>query len=149
MKTHTVDRKIMWGDLDSLGIVFYPRFYEWIDASGHLFFEAVGLTIGDMWRDRKILFGLVETSCRYQRPGRYHQEIRITTHVDALTEKTATLKHLIMDRPTGALLVEGYERRICLDVSDPDNFRAIDIPADILAVLEDAIKDRITDFTSA
>ncbi|MFO7600650.1 MAG: acyl-CoA thioesterase [Candidatus Desulfacyla sp.] len=136
MKIHTVDRKIMWGDLDSLGIVFYPRFYEWIDASGHLFFEAVGLTLGDMWRKRKILFGLVETSCRYQRPGRYHQEIRIATHLDALGEKTATLKHLIMDRPTGALLVEGYEKRICLDVSDPDNFRAMDIPDDILNVLK-------------
>jgi len=136
MKTHTVDRKIMWGDLDSLGIVFYPRFYEWIDASGHLFFEAAGLTLGDMWRKRKILFGLVETSCRYQRPGRYHQEIRIATRLDALGEKTTTLKHLIMDRPTGALLVEGYEKRICLDVSDPDNFRAMDIPGDILNVLK-------------
>jgi len=136
MKIHTVDRKIMWGDLDSLGIVFYPRFYEWIDASGHLFFEAVGLPQGDMWRKRKMLFGLVETSCRYQRPGRYHQEIRIATHLDALGEKTATLKHQIMDRPTGALLVEGYEKRICLDVSDPDDFRAIDIPDDILNVLK-------------
>jgi len=126
----------MWGDLDSLGIVFYPRFYEWIDASGHLFFEAVGLAQGDMWRKRKMLFGLVETSCRYQRPGRYHQEIRIATHLHSLGEKTATLKHLIMDRPTGALLVEGYEKRICLDVSDPDDFRAMDIPDDILDVLK-------------
>ncbi len=141
MRTHTVDRKIMWGDLDSLGIVFYPRFYEWIDASGHLFFEAIGLTLGDMWHNRQIVFGLVETSCRYQRPGRYHQEIRISTHVDDLTEKTATLKHVITERFTGALLLEGYEKRICLDVSDPDNFRAIHIPADILAVLEDAIKN--------
>jgi len=139
MKSHTVDRKIMWGDLDSLGIVFYPRFYEWMDASGHLFFEAIGLTIGDMWLRRKILFGLVETSCRYQRPGRYHDEIRITTHVDALTEKTATLKHSIADRSSGALLVDGYEKRICLDVSDPDNFRAMDIPDDIMAVLRDVM----------
>jgi len=139
MKMTTVDRKIMWGDLDSLGIVFYPRFYEWIDASGHLFFEAIGLNIGEMWRDRKVLFGLVETSCRYQRPGRYHQEIRIDTHLDALTEKTAGLKHLIRDRPTGSLLVEGYEKRICLDVSDPDSFRAIDIPPDILSALQHAM----------
>jgi YbgC/YbaW family acyl-CoA thioester hydrolase len=141
MEIHTVDRKIMWGDLDSLGIVFYPRFYEWIDASGHLFFEAIGLSIGDMWRKRKILFGLVETSCRYQRPGRYHQEIRIATRLDALFEKTATLTHVISDRSSGAILVEGYEKRICLDVSDPDSFRAIDIPADILSVLEDAMTD--------
>lgn len=139
MKTNAVDRKIMWGDLDPLGIVFYPRYYEWIDASGHLFFEAIGLTLGNLWRSRKILFGLVETTCRYQRPGKYHQEIRITTHVDALTEKTATLKHVISEHPSGALLLEGIEKRICLDVSDPDNFRAILIPDDILAVLKDAM----------
>lgn len=136
MKTNTVDRKIMWGDLDSLGIVFYPRFYEWIDASGHLFFEAIGLTLGDLWHRRNILFGLVETSCRYQKPGRYHQNIRITTRVDILTEKTVTLKHVISERSTGTLMLEGYEKRICLDVSDPDNFSAIDIPDDILAVLK-------------
>ena len=139
MKTNTVDRKIMWGDLDPLGIVFYPRFYEWIDAAGHLFFEAIGLTLGNLWRSRNILFGLVETSCRYHRPGRYHQEIRIITRVDDLTEKTVTLKHVITERPTGALLLEGYEKRICLNVSDPDNFNAIDIPEDILTMLKNAM----------
>jgi len=141
MKTHTVDRKIMWGDLDALGIVYYPRFYEWIDASGHLFFEAIGLTLGDMWRTRKIIFGLAETSARNYRPGRYHQEIRITTHVEAVAEKTTTLKHVITDCPTGDLLVEGNEKRICLDVSNPDDFRAIDIPHDIRTVLRNAMAD--------
>ena len=43
--------------------------------------------------------------------------------------------HAIRERPTGTLLVEGYEKRICLDVSDQDNFRAIDIPDDISGVL--------------
>jgi 4-hydroxybenzoyl-CoA thioesterase len=140
MKTNTVDRKIMWGDLDPLGIVFYPRFYEWIDASGHLFFESIGLSIGDMWRRRKILFGLAETACRYQRPGRYHQEIRIATQLTDVGEKTVVLKHVISDRSTGTPLVAGNEKRICLDVSDPESFRAIDIPPDILTVLRDAMK---------
>lgn len=139
MKIHTVDRKIMWGDLDSLGIVFYPRFYEWMDASGHLFFESVGLALGEMWRKRDILFGLVETSCRYERPGRYHQEIRIATHLHSLGEKTATLKHRMTDRSTGALLAEGHEKRICLNVSDPHSLRAMDIPDDILKSLRDVL----------
>jgi len=30
------------------GIVFYPRYYEWIDACGHLFFESIGLNIGKL-----------------------------------------------------------------------------------------------------
>jgi hypothetical protein len=45
MKQNIVKRKIMWGDLDPLGIVFYPRYYQWLDACGHLFFEAINLNI--------------------------------------------------------------------------------------------------------
>ena len=139
MRKNVVERKVMWGDLDSLGIVFYPRYYEWIDASGHLFFEAIGLNLGALWNERQIIFGLGRTSCSYHKPGRYHQQISIITHVDALADKTVVLKHTISERPTGTLLVEGYEKRICLDVSDPNNFRAIDIPDDISGVLKDAM----------
>ncbi len=141
MKKNVVERRIMWGDLDSLGIVFYPRYYEWIDASGHLFFEAIGLNLGDLWNERHILFGLVKTSCSYHKTGRYHQKISITTHMDVLADKTVVLKHAIRESPTDTLLVDGYEKRICLDVSDPNNFRAIDIPEDILAVFKDTMNE--------
>ena len=56
-----------------------------------------------------------------------------------MADKTVFLTHAIRERPTGTLLVEGYEKRICLDVSDPNNFRAIDIPDDILVVLKDTM----------
>jgi len=138
MKENIVERKIMWGDLDSLGIVFYPRYYEWIDACGHLFFESISLNIGDLWRERKIIFGLVETSSRYFKPGRYHQEIRIITTIDALEKKTVLLKHIVRGSRNDELLVEGSEKRICLDVSDPENFQVIDIPPDIFSLLKKA-----------
>lgn len=138
MKENVVERKIMWGDMDPLGIVFYPRYYEWIDACGHLFFESIHLTIGDLWQDRNILFGLVETSCRYFRPGRYHQIIRIITGIDALDNKTLSLRHTIRASDDDELMVQGFEKRICLDVTDPEDFRAIDIPMDIYAILKQA-----------
>jgi hypothetical protein len=46
------------------------------------------------------------------------------------------LKHTIRDSKDDTLLVEGFEKRICMDVSDPENFRAMDIPEDIYGVLE-------------
>ena len=128
----------MWGDLDSLGIVFYPRYYEWIDACGHLFFEAIGLHMGALWRDRKMAFGLAGTSCRYFKPGRYHQQIRIATTIDAIGEKTVLLKHAIRLSADEGLLVEGFEERICLDVSAAEHFRAVQIPADIYGILKAA-----------
>jgi len=135
--TQTVtERKIMWGDLDALGIVFYPRYYEWIDACGHLFFEDINLNLGEVWKTRNILFGLVGTSFRYFKPGRYHQKIRIITQLAELEKKKLTLKHSLYLSTDDTLMAEGLENRICMNVSDPENLRAIDIPDDIYAILE-------------
>lgn len=138
MVRNTLKRKVMWGDLDSLGIVFYPRYYEWMDGGGHLFLESINLNVGELWRERNLLFGLVETSCRYLKPVRYHQEIYLVTSIDALDEKTVVLKHSIRASENDELMVEGFEKRICLDVSDPGAFRAIAFPYDIYAVLKEA-----------
>ncbi len=138
MIRNIVDRKIMWGDLDALGIVFYPRYYEWIDASGHLFFESIGLNLGDLRRERSLLFGLVETSCRYFNPGRYHQNIRICTQISRLGSKTVTLKHDLTLETNDTPMVEGIEHRICMDVTDTEKLRAVDIPKDIYMLFENA-----------
>ncbi len=138
MKQHVVERKIMWGDLDPLGIVFYPRYYEWIDACSHLFFDSLDLNLRGLQQERKIIFGLVETSCRYFKPGRYHQLISITTGITSLQAKTLTLRHRICCAADNALMVEGLEKRICLDIATPEQLRAADIPPDIYAVMREA-----------
>lgn len=138
MHTNVIERKIMWGDLDALGIVFYPRYYEWIDAGAHLFFESLGLPLSALWSDRGILFGLAETSCRYLRAGRYHETVRIRTHLEDLDAKTFCLQHRVEAADSGALMVSGREKRICMDVSLPGSLRAIEIPADLHARLQAA-----------
>ena len=53
MKQHIEKKTIAWGDLDALGIVFYPRYYEWIDAGAHLFFDSVKINLAVLWRERQ------------------------------------------------------------------------------------------------
>jgi acyl-CoA thioesterase FadM len=81
---------------------------------------------------RQIGFGLVETGCRYFKPGRYHETIRITTGIEELTDKTVHLNHRITLASDDTLTVEGFEKRICMDLSNPDNIRARDIPKDVV-----------------
>ena len=138
MKQNVVERQIMWGDLDSLGIVFYPRYYEWFDASAHLFFEAIGLSLKTLWEKQHIVFGLVETSGRYVRSGRYQQSIRILTRLEEITRQTLKLKHTIHDTSDDAAMVYGYEKRICMDVTDPLNIKAIAIPEETHSILRKA-----------
>ena len=139
MKELVTGRRIMWGDLDSLGIVFYPRYYEWMDACGHLFFESIGLRLKDLWDERGILFGLVETSCKYLSPGRYHDDVEIVTTGHELRERTMRLTHIIRRAPSGETLVEGYEKRVCLDCRDAKRLHTISIPPDIAETLRKAV----------
>lgn len=141
MKYHRVEREIMWGDLDPLGIVFYPRYYEWIDGSGHLFFDSLGLNMGKMLRTRRLIFGLVETSSRYFAPGRYHDRLEICTCLSELNSKTLTLRHEIRRLPDQKRLLEGLEKRICLDTRSPDRLRSMKFPEDIRSILNKALLD--------
>ncbi len=132
----TLKRRITWGDLDPLGIVFYPRYYEWIDQAAHVFFDDIGLNLGRLLQERHIIFALVETECRYFRPASYHDEIEIHTNLTEIQDKTLTLKHEIR-LSGGDLLVQGREKRICIRKKDPAGFEAIQIPEDILTLLKD------------
>jgi 4-hydroxybenzoyl-CoA thioesterase len=136
MVCNRVERQIAWGDLDPLGIVFYPRYSEWMDASGHLFFDRIGLNLVRLARERQLQFGLVETTCRYLRPGRYHQRLHVDTELVSLDERTVVLRHRFVEMDGNDLLVEGRERRICMDVSDPMRIRAVTIPEILYTILE-------------
>ena len=139
MVQNVIERTIVWGDLDALGIVFYPRYSEWIDACGHHFFDKLGLNLGQLWSERGIQFGLLETSCRYHQSGRYFQRIKIVTAIETLTEKTVYLSHRIHDREDERLMVDGLEKRICMDVSDSKRFRGLEIPTDVYSILRQAV----------
>jgi YbgC/YbaW family acyl-CoA thioester hydrolase len=134
-----VERKIMWGDLDSLGIVFYPKYYEWADACAHLFFESIDLRLDELWKKRKLLFGLIETSSQYNSPGRYHESIKIITEIERLAPKTVAFKHTIVRGFSDTVMLTVREKRICMDVTDPENIRAVEIPSDLYSVMKKTI----------
>lgn len=139
MKQNIIERRIMWGDLDALGIVFYPRFYEWFDGCGHMFFESIGLPLDQLWQEQSIMFGLMETSSRYFSPGRYNDRIRIISSIEELDVRTLTLIHRVELLSDATRLVEGLEKRICMDVSNPSKFLSREIPSEIYEVLENAM----------
>jgi YbgC/YbaW family acyl-CoA thioester hydrolase len=131
-----VERRIMWGDLDAAGIVFYPRYSEWIDGCAHQFFEAIGIPHDRLWRDHHMVFGLVETQCRFKNAGRYHEYIVIATQLRELDARGLTLQHVITRKNDETVLVTGIEKRICLDTSDPLKLKAAAIPESIFQILD-------------
>jgi len=135
-----VERRIMWGDLDAAGIVFYPRYSEWIDGCAHQFFEAIGIPHDRLWKDHHMVFGLIETQCRFKNAGRYHEQITIATELQELHARGMALQHTISRKDDDTVLVMCIEKRVCLDTSDLLNLKVATIPESIYQKLERALQ---------
>jgi YbgC/YbaW family acyl-CoA thioester hydrolase len=126
--------EVEWGDLDSLGIVFYPRIFAWADAAAHQLFRAAGVPM-DVLLERKMGFGLVSASASFESPARYGERLLCRSVVSRLGAKTLELTHRLV-RATGAGAVATVrETRVCMDVRDAASIRARTIPDDVVARL--------------
>ena len=122
----------MWGDCDSAGIVYYPNFYKWFDQGTHELVRKAGYSVKEM-RDRGRDILLVETGCKYRAPAYYDDIVELEAVVEQVRGKVFRLNHACRRGET--TLCEGFEVRAYADISNPQSFRALPIPADMAASL--------------
>ena len=72
-KTHITRFTVEFGDCDPAGIVFYPNYFRWMDASTLHFFRAAGIPA---WQQLAIETGIIGTpivdvSARFLRTASY------------------------------------------------------------------------------
>jgi acyl-CoA thioester hydrolase len=126
--------EVEWGDLDSLGIVFYPRMFAWADAAAHQLFRAAGVPM-DRLLERKMGFGLVSASASFESPARYGERLLCRSAVSKLGGKTLELTHRLVRAAGGGAVATLRETRVCMDVRDAASIRARTIPDDVVARL--------------
>ena len=135
-KTTRYEVKVLFGDCDPAGIVFFPNYSKWMDASSLHFFGECGLP---PWRELQRTRGimgaaLLELHNHFHRPATYGETLHIETQIVEWRAKVFMHQHRIFRGDT--LLVEGKETRafITAHPDDPNRIRAIPIPEDIRAL---------------
>jgi 4-hydroxybenzoyl-CoA thioesterase len=112
--------RVQWGDCDPAGIVYYPRYFEWIDASTILLFEkATGLTkIKMLEKYGGAGLALLEARAVFKVASQYGDDIRIESRVTEFRRSTFLMHHRVTKGDVLAL--EGFETRLWT-VRDPAN----------------------------
>ncbi|MDO9438713.1 thioesterase family protein [Hydrogenophaga sp.] len=135
-KTVIYEVDVMFGDCDPAGIVFFPNFSKWMDASSLNFFKQCGVP---PWRETKKTRGIVgtpllEIHTKFMRPATYGERLQIHTSVVEWREKVFIHKHVVQRGDD--VLCEGTETRaFVINPPDaPDRIKAIPVPEDIKAL---------------
>lgn len=140
MLTNTRTVRVQWGDCDPAGIVFYPRYFEWFDASTILLFEkATGLTkIKMLEKYGGAGLALLEARSVFKLASHYGEDIQIQTQVTEFRRSSFFVHHRVIKGDILAL--EGFETRLWT-VRDPSNMTSLKsgaMPAEILASFQRA-----------
>jgi 4-hydroxybenzoyl-CoA thioesterase len=128
--------EVMFGDCDPAGIVFFPNFSKWMDASSLNFFVKCGVP---PWRELVKTTGvigtpLLEIHTQFYKTATYGERLQVHTSVTEWREKVLIHKHVVKRGDT--VLCEGTETRAWC-ARDPDNherIKAVRIPDEIRAL---------------
>ena len=110
-KTVIYEVDVMFGDCDPAGIVFFPNFSKWMDASSLNFFVQCGV---QPWRELVKTTGIIgtpllEINTQFKRPATYGERLQIHTSVTEWREKVFLHRHVV--KRGDDLLCEGTEVR--------------------------------------
>lgn len=105
--------RIVWGDCDEQGIVFYPKYFYWMDSAFQALLRDAGYSIRGL-RDKFGIVGvpIVEANARFFASATHEDILRIEARIGHWGEKSlrAEYKAFCGDRP----IFEGFEARVWL-----------------------------------
>jgi 4-hydroxybenzoyl-CoA thioesterase len=124
--------RIEWGDCDSAGIIYYPRYFEIFDAATAALFErALGLTKFEMFKALPFAgFPLVRTQAKFLKPTRFGDDVMVDSSIK-FSRSSFDVEHRLSLK--GALCAECTETRVWI-VRDADGgIKSHPVPEDVLA----------------
>jgi len=102
---------VEWGDCDPLGIVYFPRYFEFFDACTNALFERVGLPKQEMLRKYEIAgIPLVESRARFLLPSSFGDAVVIESNITEWGKASFSVYHRLFKGEE--LAVEGFEKRV-------------------------------------
>ena len=135
MFSNTRTTRVEWGDCDPAGIVFYPRYFEWFDASTILLFEkATGMTkIRMLEKHGGAGLALWEARAVFKIASHYGEDLAIETRVTEFRRSSFFVAHQVMKG--GTLALEGFETRLWTvrDPAHPTRLKSATLPAEVRA----------------
>jgi len=109
--------QVGWGDCDPAGIVFYPRFYAWMDMVSHVLAREMGIPREAMIPPGTQMLGfpVVGTQAQFLQPARMDDLLEVRTWVARVGRSSLSLRHEIVRlNPDGSedLVARGREDRV-------------------------------------
>jgi acyl-CoA thioester hydrolase len=109
-----MDIKIYYEDTDCGGVVYYANYLKYFERARTGYLEARGLSVAGLMQAGTV-FVVVHAEVQYRSPARYGDTLAIKTAVSEIGPASFTCAHVVKDKVSGRVIVEGSARLAATD----------------------------------
>lgn len=107
--------RVRYAETDQMGFVYYGNFYTYFEVGRVEYMRQRGVEYKQMELQDESYIVVAESSCRYRRPARYDDPLRIRTRVTELKRRTIRFAYEVTHDTTGELLATGETLHVVCD----------------------------------
>ncbi|MGQ0696465.1 MAG: YbgC/FadM family acyl-CoA thioesterase [Nitrospiraceae bacterium] len=109
-----MDVRIYYEDTDCGGVVYYANYLKYFERARTEYLEARGHSVAALM-EQSTVFVVVHAEVDYRSPGRYGDTLVIETSVSDVTPASFTFSHVLREKTSGRVVVEGSARLAVTD----------------------------------
>jgi acyl-CoA thioester hydrolase len=107
--------RVRYAETDKMGVVYYANYYIYFEVGRVEYMRERGVNYREMELEDDSFIVVAESKCRYRRPARYDDPLRIRTCVLDAKRRTIHFGYEIVHDETGELLATGETIHVVCD----------------------------------
>ena len=112
---HRTECRVIYGDTDSGGVVYYANYLRFFEAGRTEILRANGASYRQL-EEKGYILPVVECHTRYKASARYDDLLIVETSVQDVKKMSCRFNHRITRADDQRLLVKGYTVHACVDL---------------------------------
>lgn len=106
--------RVYYEDTDCGGVVYYANYLKYFERARTEYLESRGWSVASLM-EQGTVFVVVHVEADYRSPARYGETLVIETVVSDMTAASFTFAHVVKDKASGRVVVEGSARLAVTD----------------------------------
>jgi acyl-CoA thioester hydrolase len=107
--------RVRYAETDKMGFVYYGNYYIYFEVGRVEYMRNKGIDYKQMEIQDDCFIVVAESKCRYRRPARYDDPLRIRTRVTEFKRRTIHFSYEVLHDETGELLATGETVHVVCD----------------------------------
>jgi acyl-CoA thioester hydrolase len=108
------DLRVIYGDTDQMGVVYYANYLRFFEASRNEFIRAKGLRYRDFEAEYGLRLPVIEAHVSYKQPARYDDVVTVEISLGEVRRASARFDYRLLRGED--LLATGHTMHACVDL---------------------------------